>query len=272
MTLNTHLPKHKRNYEDFVEKFKPKLTTDDCYTPPETYDTILQWVREEYDLTPATPILRPFFPGGDFENETYPDNCVVVDNPPFSILSKIVRWYTARGIRFFLFAPYLTVFSPAKDCDGLTRIVAGTEITYENGAVIKTAFITNLSPEIMARTAPELYRRVKAVEEARRATQTKELPKYAYPDAVLTGPNFQTMSRAGIPFELKRGEGVLVSSLDCQRAKKKAIFGSGFLITEAKAKEAKAKEAKAKKEAIVWELSERERALIQMLGKGRENP
>ncbi|MCI6642693.1 MAG: chromosome partitioning protein ParB [Bacteroidales bacterium] len=267
MTLNTHLPKHKRNYEDFVEKFTPKLTTDDCYTPPETYDTILQWVREEYDLSPATPILRPFFPGGDFENETYPENCVVVDNPPFSILSKIVRWYTARGIRFFLFAPYLTVFSPAKDCDGLTRIVAGINITYENGAVINTAFITNLSPEIMARTAPELYRRVKAVEEARRATQTKEFPKYAYPDAVITAPNFQTMSRAGIPFEVKRGEGVLVSSLDCQRAKKKAIFGSGFLITEAKAKE-----AKAKKEAIVWELSERERALIQMLGKGRENP
>lgn len=24
-----------KSYEEFVEKFKPKKTTDDCYTPPE---------------------------------------------------------------------------------------------------------------------------------------------------------------------------------------------------------------------------------------------
>ena len=28
------------NYEEFVEKFKPKLTTDDCYTPPTIYDIV----------------------------------------------------------------------------------------------------------------------------------------------------------------------------------------------------------------------------------------
>lgn len=27
-------------YEEFVEKFKPKKTTDDCYTPPEIYEVI----------------------------------------------------------------------------------------------------------------------------------------------------------------------------------------------------------------------------------------
>ena len=26
------------DYEGFVEKFKPKKTTDDCYTPPLVYD------------------------------------------------------------------------------------------------------------------------------------------------------------------------------------------------------------------------------------------
>ncbi len=34
------------NYEEFVEKFKPKKTTDDCYTPPIIYDAVLNWVRE----------------------------------------------------------------------------------------------------------------------------------------------------------------------------------------------------------------------------------
>lgn len=27
-------------YEEFVEKFKPKKTTDNCYTPPEVYKLI----------------------------------------------------------------------------------------------------------------------------------------------------------------------------------------------------------------------------------------
>ena len=31
------------DYGAFVEKFKPKKTTDDCYTPPEVYETIKDW-------------------------------------------------------------------------------------------------------------------------------------------------------------------------------------------------------------------------------------
>lgn len=38
-------------------------------------------------------IVRPFWPGGDYEDFDYPTGCVVIDNPPFSILSKIVRFY-----------------------------------------------------------------------------------------------------------------------------------------------------------------------------------
>lgn len=52
------------DYDGFVEKFKPKKTTDDV------------------------PIVRPFYPGGDYENYDYPEGCVVVDNPPFSIFAK----------------------------------------------------------------------------------------------------------------------------------------------------------------------------------------
>lgn len=35
-------------YEEFVDKFKPKLTTDDCYTPPEVYDVVASWAVKEY--------------------------------------------------------------------------------------------------------------------------------------------------------------------------------------------------------------------------------
>lgn len=79
-------------YEEFVEKFKPKKTTDDCYTPQWAYDVVSEYVAKKYNLNPAN-FLRPFFPGGDFERENYPPEAVVVDNPPFSILSKILRFY-----------------------------------------------------------------------------------------------------------------------------------------------------------------------------------
>lgn len=87
-------------YEDFVDKFKPKLTTDDCYTPDNIYAAIRDWAIDHYSLGDAQ-ILRPFYPGGDYEHAEYPEGCVVIDNPPFSLLSQICQFYRERGIRFF---------------------------------------------------------------------------------------------------------------------------------------------------------------------------
>lgn len=75
------------DYDGFVEKFKPKKTTDDCYTPTEVYDVVLKHVREKYNIADDVPIVRPFYSGGDYENYDYPEDCVVVDNPPFSIFA-----------------------------------------------------------------------------------------------------------------------------------------------------------------------------------------
>lgn len=131
-----------KNYEDFVEKFKPKhkLTTDDCYTPPDVYKNVLslceKWFPENLQ---GKQILRPFYPGGDFEHEDYTD-AVVIDNPPFSIVSKIVRFYNERQIPYFLFAPQNTLFSiPAP---GFVVVYQST--TYTNGANVATGFVTNM--------------------------------------------------------------------------------------------------------------------------------
>ena len=96
------------DYESFVKKFdadKPK-TTDDCYTPPAIYEAVLDWLKGEVDLS-GMEIMRPFYPGGDYKTELYHSDCVVVDNPPFSILSEITTFYIAMGVKFFLFAPAL---------------------------------------------------------------------------------------------------------------------------------------------------------------------
>lgn len=39
-----------RSYEEFVDKFKPEKITDDCYAPPEVYDAVIAWVRDEYGV------------------------------------------------------------------------------------------------------------------------------------------------------------------------------------------------------------------------------
>lgn len=132
------------SYEEFVEKFKPKLTTDDCMTPPEVYDTVRDWVCEEYGIDQAG-IIRPFWPGEDYQTQDYPEGCVVLDNPPFSILSTIIAWYQERGIRFFLFAPTLTAFSGRKNLMDVNHIVCDCDIEYENGAIVHTSFVSNLT-------------------------------------------------------------------------------------------------------------------------------
>ena len=38
-------------YAAFVEKFKPKKTTDDCYTPENIYNAVRDWVLAEYNIS-----------------------------------------------------------------------------------------------------------------------------------------------------------------------------------------------------------------------------
>lgn len=131
-------PEHSEEKAAFEEKFKPKKTTDECYTPAEVYEVVLSHVVEKYALE-GRQIVRPFYPGGDYEHEEYPGGCVVVDNPPFSKISAIATFYLERGIDFFLFAPHLTLMSvasgQAKYC------VTNANIVYENGASVATDFV-----------------------------------------------------------------------------------------------------------------------------------
>ena len=39
------------DYAGFVEKFKPKKTTDDCYTPPMVYEAVKDWACRRYGIT-----------------------------------------------------------------------------------------------------------------------------------------------------------------------------------------------------------------------------
>lgn len=156
----------KDDYGEFTDKFKPKLTTDDCYTPVEVYEAVLGWLREKVDIEGCN-IVRPFCPGGDYEAYDYKEDDVVVDNPPFSILARILRFYQNSGIRFFLFGPQLTLF--ASSSLSLTYIPCGYQIVYANGAKVNTGFISNLFGDVFAMSAPDLRKRIRKRRRRRKA-------------------------------------------------------------------------------------------------------
>ena len=244
-------------YQAFLDKFVPKKTTDDCYTPDLVYEAVAQWVANEYHVAPRH-FVRPFYPGGDYQREQYLPDAIVVDNPPFSILSEIIRFYMQKGIRFFLFGPTLTLFSSSSSL--VTAIPTAATVVYENGASVNTSFITNLEdPSIRLRSAPTLYRAVTAaVEETLRAKRV-ELPKYAYPDNVVTSAFVARLSRYGIDFSVSRAESVSIDALDAQKEQGRTIYGKGYLVSERAAAERAA--------AIRFALSPREREIVAQLGK-----
>ena len=274
------MKKPQEDYEAFVAKFERKRTSDDCYTPPEVYDIVLGWLGEQVDLVGAQ-IIRPFWPDTDYKQVEYPDGCVVVDNPPFSIFAEIVRWYLAHGVRFFLFAQHKTIFNLDAP---YTRIVCGADVTFENGAVVKTGFVSNLFGDTLAMSAPDLNERLKAAEYKKKPLP----PRYSYPSHVLTFSDLARCSVHGVAISIPRSEAAFVRRLDSQRPSGKAIYGSGFLLSDRQAARMEAalleadrikvKEAykrfKAVKfpgelEAHAWAISDREREIIAQLSAGQ---
>ena len=257
------------DYEGFVDKFKPKKTTDDCYTPRNIYEVVRLWAMKEYNLEDRV-CVRPFWPGRDYQRFDYPAGCVVIDNPPFSIISKIVAWYVANKIDFFLFAPYLTNFCIQR-CN---HIIAPCSVTYENGARVDTCFVTNLG-EWFIRSAPDLMDAIQEQEDINARAKTKTIPKFIYPDCVITSANVGCMCKHRTPFALRREECAFIRRLDAQKST--SIFGGGYLLTEraaaerAAAERAAAERAAAERAAAhIWELSEREKQIQKMLSKQAE--
>ena len=248
------------DYKEFLDKFEAKKTTDDCYTPDNIYEAVANWCASKYGVDKSR-FVRPFFPGGDYQHYKYTKDCVVVDNPPFSILAEILAFYSEKGIRFLLFAPALTLFS-GRNLD-LTYLPVGVGVTYENGANVSTSFITNMD-NVTIRSAPDLYAVVEAANDENLKAMHKALPKYSYPDHVVTAAMVQKYSKYGVEWVLPKGKGVRIAGLDSQKDEDKAIFGGGYLISDKAAKERAAAERAA---ATQWRLSDRELDIIRGLGE-----
>lgn len=244
-------------YTLFLQKFERKKTSDDCYTPANIYEVVADWVAERYGVDKAS-FVRPFWPDSDYTQFDYPKGCVVVDNPPFSILSQIVRDYNDEGIRFFLFAPYLRLIPHA------CNVIAPATVIYENGAEVPTAFVTNLAPELALEACPDLCDRLKAADKKNREKQKKHLPKYELPVEVLTSAKAGYIAVHGVALKVRRDECQFIRTLDAMRkAGTSGIYGSGLLLSERAAAELAAAE---RVNTISWPLSEVEKLAVKTMG------
>ena len=250
LQLSTKGREGDEDYNEFVEKFQQKLTTDDCYTPPAVYEAVLSFVGKLTDLQ-GKKVERPFVPGGDYENYAYTKRSIVVDNPPFSLLSKIIRFYCGRNIPFFIFAPALTLFS-ATDCD-VTYIISDSNIEYENGAKVRTGFITNLVPDIRIWCCPELR---DAIIEAQ-PDEDKTKQGFVYPDNIVTSAILGKIAKRSIELRIRKAACEAIKQSDSAYEQGRALYGCGFIMSDRAAAERAAAER--------WKLSARERNIVARL-------
>ena len=244
------------DYDGFVEKFEVKRTTDDCYTPPEIFAAIAAHVCDQYGVDPAC-IVRPFWPGGDFEAFEYPEGCLVLDNPPFSIITKIVRMYNASGIRYFLFAPHLTL--SCVPCP--TAVVAGVDITYENGATVKTSFATNLPDEYAVRNDVKLWECIKELNAKLRKERNVTKPMRIYDPHIFKYTDMDQITRGGIQHGIRREQCMKVNGVGGTDS-----FGKWMLLStkaRAEAERARAEAERARAERV--ELGPQEVLVIRSL-------
>lgn len=259
--LSTEGREGAEGYDEFTEKFKQKLTTDDCYTPPAVYDAVLDFVKTLTD-TKSRRIIRPFYPGGNYENlDQYPKNCIVVDNPPFSILSAIVRFFCQNGIQFFIFAPSLTLFS-AHDCD-VTYIVANAPVTYENGAVVSTGFITNLIPDLRIWCNPDLREQIIAAQ----PSEDKTKQGFVYPDNIVTSAVLGRLVAHATELKIRKVSCEHIKSSDSAEEQGRSLYGGGYIMSDRAAAERAAAERAAATRPTRLNISARERAIIERLNE-----
>ena len=217
-------------YEQFIEKFKAKKTTDDCYTPITIYNIVKDFCISEYGIKEEN-IIRPFKPNGDYINEDY-TNKVVVDNPPFSIFSEIVNYYCDNNIKFFLFCNSLTANFKLFHTKKVQYLNVALNLTYQNGAIVKTAFCTNLHDnDIFIINKPQLKKDIETENNRLVKANKKTIKKIKHHKNIITPALLNKIS--SVDFNIKYDECCNVRNKDIDGYN--SFFGDAFIINDERA-------------------------------------
>lgn len=211
-------------------------STDECYTPPVVYDTVLDYAVERYQLQ-GKHIVRPFIPGGDYQKYVYDENDVVIDNPPFSITTKIAKWYIDHNIPFFLFVNGLYGVSLSRGLHGkATVIMTNANVSFYNKGTekrIKLGFVTNLEPKnIIIRGDATLTNKLNGL------VDKKSFKRFHYPDNFLKNNDILAALQRNAELRLTTDNCLFEDNLDYHKAQTHAtsqrveVFGGGYLVND----------------------------------------
>ena len=211
-------------------------STDECYTPPAVYDTVLDYAVERYQLQ-GKHIVRPFIPGGDYQKYAYDENDVVVDNPPFSMTTKITKWYIDHNIPFFLFVNGLYGVSLSRGLHGkATVIVTNAQVSFYNKGSekrIRLGFVTNMEPKnIIIRGDATLTNKLNGL------VDKKSFKRFHYPDNFLKNNDILAALQRNVELKLTTDNCLFEDNLDYHKAQMHAtsqrmdVFGGGYLVND----------------------------------------
>lgn len=205
-------------------------STDECYTPPAVYDTVLDYAVERYNLQ-GKHIVRPFIPGGDYQRYVCDENDVVIDNPPFSMTTKIAKWYIEHNIPFFLFVNGLYGVSLSRGLHGkATVIVTNANVSFYNKGSekrIKLGFVTNMEPKnIIIRGDATLTNRLNGL------VKKKSFNRFHYPANFLKNNDILSALQRNVELKLTTDNCSFEDNLDYHKAHHVRAFGGGYLVND----------------------------------------
>ena len=241
-------------------------TSDECYTSPEVYDTMLKYAVERYNLK-GKHIVRPFVPSGNYQQYVYDKNDVVIDNPPFSMTTEITKWYIKHDIPFFLFINGLYAVSLSRGLHGKATVIAtNANVSFyhkPNNKTIKLGFVTNLEPKnIIIRGDATLTNKLNSL------TTKKTLNKFKYPENLIKNSDILAAIHRGVELELTTNNCLFEDNLDYNKEHKlNAVHGGCYLVDDNVYNEYKAAIEKVPPYTHHVMLSERENGIIEKLNK-----
>ena len=150
-------------------------------------------------------------------------------------------------------------------------MIVNKQIEFENGAKVKCNFATNLIGDILVTTSRRLD---ELLDECASQPKKVNLPKYRYPEELLSVSDFQIMAKGNEDFYIRKSEAKIVTNLENHPKRSSGLFGGHILVSKAAAVKAAAVKAAAVKaaavkaaavKAIPITLSEREQAIVDAL-------
>lgn len=113
--------------------------------------------------------------------------------------------------------------------DTCTAIVSYSEVRYENGAVVRTSFMTNLFGDAGVIISPELHRAIKAANDENVARKKKTVRKMVYPAHLTSAAKLGSLA-------VHLDEDITIGRRDMALVRGKVgdekIFGGGLLLSD----------------------------------------